>query len=106
MVAVRVVPGNIEFEAKSGETVMEAAHAHGLYWPTTCGGEGTCTTCLMEVVDGGDGLLEMSRYERRTLVEERGEGILAHPVRLACLAVVRDGPIVVAKPGVRPADPT
>ncbi len=101
MVAVKVLPGNIEFDAKPGETLMAAAWSRGLYWPTTCGGQGICTTCLAEVVEGGERLVPMSRSERKTLIAERGEGVLARPVRLACQAVVVDGPVVVVKPGVR-----
>ena len=64
------------------------AHGHGLYWPTTCGGQGICTTCLTEVVSGGEALAEMGRSERKTLVAERGEAILARPMRLACQTAV------------------
>jgi len=103
MAQVTVLPADIDFEAASGETIMGAAQARGLYWPTTCGGQGICTTCLAEVVEGGEHLLEMGRTERKTLVAERGEGILDRPVRLACQAIVLGGPIVVTKPGVQPA---
>ncbi len=104
MAAVRVLPLDIEFDAEVGQTLMQAARSHGFYWPTTCGGQGICATCLSEVVSGEDCLFEMSRGERKTLVAERGEAVLARPLRLACQAVVRDGPIVVLKPGVRPAE--
>ena len=105
MTRVVVEPGGIEFEAAVGETLMGAAQARGLYWPTTCGGQGICTTCLSEVVSGADCLAEMSRYERKTLVSERGERILARPVRLACQAAVRsEGEVRLNKPGVRPAE--
>ena len=84
---------------------MAAAQAAGLYWPTTCGGQAICTTCLSEILSGGDGLVEMSRNERKTLVEERGEAVLKRPLRLACQAAVKGGDaIVVQKPGVRSAD--
>jgi len=104
MVTVKVLPANLEFEAAPGQTLMAAAHACGLYWPTTCGGQGHCTTCLTEVVSGEGCLLEMSRGERKTLVAERGEAVLRRRVRLACQAVVLGGPLVVEKAGVRPAE--
>lgn len=103
MATVTVLPAGIEFEAKSGETMMAAALAGGLYWPTTCGGQGLCTTCLAEVVSGGDHLLEMGRTERKTIAAERGESALRGPFRLACQAIVMSGPVVVEKAGVRPA---
>jgi len=103
---VTVQPSNIEYEAKIGETLMGAANALGYYWPTTCGGQGVCTTCLSEVVSGAESLAEMSRSERKTLIAERGESILAKPVRLACqAAVLGDGDIVLLKPGIRPDAP-
>ena len=80
---------------------MAAAWAKGLYWPTTCGGQGICTTCMMEVIAGGEGLLPMSRGERKTLVAERGEAVLRLPFRLACQTVAQAGEIIVRKPGVR-----
>jgi 2Fe-2S ferredoxin len=105
MTKVVVQPSGIEFEAALGETLMDAAHLHGLYWPTTCGGQGICTTCLSEIVGGAESLAEMSRSERKTLVAERGEAILRRPLRLACQAAVLDtGTIIVSKLGVRAAD--
>jgi ferredoxin len=84
---------------------MGAAQAAGLYWPTTCGGEARCTTCACDVIAGAEGLSEMGRAERRALVDERGEAVLATSVRLACQARVNPGAGVIAvrKPGVRPA---
>ena len=104
MTKVTVLPAEIEFEANPGETLMAAALARGLYWPTTCGGQGICTTCLTEVVSGAEHLLEMGRSERKTLVAERGESVLRSPVRLACQAVLKSGPVVVTKAGVRPSE--
>jgi 2Fe-2S ferredoxin len=106
MTRIVVNPSGLEYEARVGETLMEAARGLGYYWPTTCGGQGVCTTCLSEVVSGGELLAEMGRSERKTLVAERGESILARPVRLSCqAAVLREGTIVISKPGVRaPAD--
>jgi len=101
---VTVLPSNIEYEAAVGETLMGAAQARGLYWPTTCGGQGICTTCLSAIEGGAEALVEMSRYERKTLTSERGEAILRRPVRLACQAAVKaDTPITVRKTGVRAA---
>jgi ferredoxin, 2Fe-2S len=105
MTTVKVQPGELKFEAKIGDTLMAAAQALGYYWPTTCGMQGVCTTCLSEVVSGGELLAEMSRSERKTLLAERGEAILKRPVRLACQAtILGEGTIVLNKTGVRPAD--
>ncbi|MPZ49368.1 MAG: 2Fe-2S iron-sulfur cluster binding domain-containing protein [Dehalococcoidia bacterium] len=104
MTRVTVLPSCIEFEVSIGETLMGGAQARGLYWPTTCGGQAICTTCLTEIVSGGEALAEMGRSERKTLVSERGEAILRRPMRLACQsAVLSEGMITVNKPGVRSA---
>jgi 2Fe-2S ferredoxin len=101
MARVTVLPTKLGFEAPLGLTIMGGAQASALYWPTTCGGQGVCTTCLSEIADGMDLLSEMGRSERKTLVNERGEAILRKPVRLACQAtLVRDGALTVIKSGV------
>jgi hypothetical protein len=49
----------------------------------------------------------MGNAERKTLVEERGEGVLRTATRLACQARPRpeaQGLVIVQKPGVRPPD--
>ena len=105
MARVLVQPSGLEFEVKIGDTLMGSAVGQGWYWPTTCGGQGVCTTCLSEVVSGGELLADMSRSERKTLAAERGEAVLAKPLRLACQAtVLREGNIVLNKSGVRSAD--
>ena len=105
MTLVRVLPDGIEFEAAQGVTLMAAAQASDLYWPTTCGGQGICTTCLTEIVSGAEALAEMGRSERKTLTEERGQAALKRSLRLACqAAVLRPGTVTVTKVGVRSAD--
>jgi len=107
MAKVIVQPSGIEFEAAIGETVMAAAQAHGLYWPTTCGGQGECTTCLSEVQSGLDCLSDMGRSERKSLTSERGESILRKPMRLMCQAtIVQAGEVHLAKNGVHGAAET
>jgi 2Fe-2S ferredoxin len=101
MATVRVEPEGIEFEAADGQTVMDAAHDAGLYWPTTCGGQGICTSCACSVDVGPDNLDPMSRSELRTLSEEMGERtVQVRALRLACQARVL-GDVVVTKRGVR-----
>ena len=101
MPKVTVRPLNIQLEAAPGATIMATAQAGGYYWPTTCGGEGRCTTCACLVVNGMDHLSPRGRSETKVLTEERGPSILQQPVRLACQAQVY-GDVEVEKPGVRP----
>jgi 2Fe-2S ferredoxin len=104
MPRICIRPLDVEIEADATATIMGTAVARGYYWPTTCGGEGRCTTCACEIIEGA-GLLEpMGRAEQKSLVYERGEGVLRTAVRLACQARLRpgDGTVVVQKAGVRP----
>ena len=100
MPKVTVRPLDIEFEVPEGETIMGAAQAHGYYWPTTCGGEGRCTSCACLVLSGMEHLSPRGRSEERVLVEERGPKVLERPVRLACQTRVY-GDAEVEKLGVR-----
>jgi ferredoxin, 2Fe-2S len=70
---IRVLPEDILIEAEDGQTIMDAAHDAGLYWPTTCGGEGICTTCACAIEDGVAHLDPMGRGEQKTLSEDRGD---------------------------------
>jgi 2Fe-2S ferredoxin len=102
MAMLRILPLDDELPADVGATVMGAAQAAGYYWPTTCGGEGRCTTCACEVLEGAEHLSDMGRGERATLADERGEAAITAGVRLACQArVMGDGVILVRKPGIR-----
>jgi 2Fe-2S ferredoxin len=104
MPRITIRPLNVELEAPEGETIMATAQKAGYYWPTTCGGEGRCTTCACVVLDGLDRLSERGRFEAKVLTEERGSMVLEKPIRLACQAHVY-GDVTVEKTGVRrPSD--
>jgi 2Fe-2S ferredoxin len=98
---VTVQPSGITFEAGEGETIMDAARAAGYWWPTSCGGQGECTTCAGEVLSGMENLSTMGRYEQANLIRQRGKAILLQPVRLSCQARVH-GDVEVKRPGVKP----
>lgn len=101
MPQVRILPDNIAIEAEDGQTIMDAAREAGLYWPTTCGGEGICTTCACTVEEGVRHLDPMGRGELKTLSEDRDPKMLASgKLRLACQARVH-GDVTVTKRGVR-----
>lgn len=98
---VTVQPLGIVIEVPEGATIMGAAQDQGYYWPTTCGGEGRCTTCACTIVSGMENLSPRGKNESRVLADERGAAILQKPVRLACQAQAY-GDVVIEKPGVRP----
>jgi ferredoxin len=97
---IHILPLDRTINAADGSSIMEAANAQGLYWPTTCGGHGECTTCAGTILSGGENLSEMGRSERRSLIENRGPASLNKPIRLCCQARVY-GDVSVQKPGVR-----
>lgn len=106
MPKVTVLPLDQIFDAEEGVTIMEAALDHGLYWPTTCGGQGICTSCACSVDEGVENLEPMGRSELKTLSEELGEAaVRKRSLRLACQARLH-GDVTVTKRGVRPAEPS
>ncbi len=100
MPKITIRPLDIEIEAPEGATIMAAAQAEGYYWPTTCAGEGRCTTCACTVLNGMEHLSPRGRSEERVLTEERGPKVLEQPLRLACQTQVY-GDVEVEKLGVR-----
>lgn len=100
MPKVTIRPLDIEIEVPEGATLMAAAEAQGYYWPTTCGGEGRCTTCACRVIDGMERLSPLGRSEERVLAEERGPAAFEQGVRLACQTQVF-GDVEIEKRGVR-----
>jgi len=97
---ITIRPLGFVVEGRLQDTVMAAAQAQGYYWPTTCGGEGRCSTCALTVITGAENLSEMGRSERKTIEAELGPSALARGVRLACQARLL-GDVEVLKPGVR-----
>jgi 2Fe-2S ferredoxin len=100
MPKITVQPMQIEIDVPEGALLMASAEAQGYYWPTTCGGEGRCTTCACLVLSGMQNLSPRGRSEERVLVEERGGKVLEQPIRLACQVQVF-GDAEVQKQGVR-----
>ncbi len=82
---------------------MEAATRLGYKWPTLCNGDGTCTICFVEVVEGADRLSPIGPVERRALDVLPGRRLYEGVVRLACQARPA-GRVVVKKTGVRARD--
>jgi ferredoxin, 2Fe-2S len=98
-VIVRVEPLGADIEVRSGESIMAAAQRCGYRWPTVCGGQGTCRTCFLEIVDGGEHLSPVEPYEQEGL-DTLGPLAARGTTRLAC-QVRATGPATVRKRGVR-----
>ncbi|MEW6472237.1 MAG: 2Fe-2S iron-sulfur cluster-binding protein [Actinomycetota bacterium] len=103
---IRIEPSGVEVTAVEGESVMAAARRHGLHWPTVCGGNATCRTCYLVVVDGAEHFLPAGPTEAEAIHEiTRSFGHRAAPIRLACQASI-SGNVVVSKYGVHPTAET
>jgi 2Fe-2S ferredoxin len=78
---VRFVPLNLVTEAKTDETILDAARRAGAPIGNSCGGVGVCARCRVRVVEGAENLSPPTRME-----ETR---VAAADERLACQAVVK-----------------
>lgn len=100
--------GEREFEAEAGRKLVLAIEDNGVDILHRCGGKAKCTTCRVEVLEGGAG--EMGEAERNRLAVETG---LAENVRLSCqvhvqgdmrVRVLNQASVRGLDPGPRPAD--
>lgn len=48
---VRVEPAGLQFEARAGQTLLQAALQAGVRLPSSCR-NGTCRTCICRMTDG------------------------------------------------------
>ena len=100
---IHVEPTGVSFEAKENETIMAAAIRNGYTWPTICGGQGTCKTCVFLTLEGQRNLVDVEPREEQALdsiidtLPNRGQGF-----RLACQAKAT-GDVKLRKIGVRQA---
>jgi len=99
---VHVEPAGVDIDVFDDESVMHAAERQGYRWPTVCHGQAVCTTCVLEVMAGGDHLTPPGPLERNALAQSPLVQVAAGEVRLACQARVT-GPVTVRKRGVRPS---
>jgi 2Fe-2S ferredoxin len=80
---VKFLPQNVEFEIKSGQTVMSLAHEHGIPIRSTCNGMPSCAECRVRVVDGEWNLNPPARKELGLI----GTGYYIDQRRLSCQAL-------------------
>jgi adenylate cyclase len=63
-----------------GFSVLEASRIGGVPHYAVCGGKGRCSTCRVQIIEGGDTLLEPDMIEQTTLSRINAD----RDVRLAC----------------------
>src|SRR2546425_3844427 len=76
---IKILPLDRVIEAADGLTIMEAAHEHGLYWPTTCGGEGICPSFACPIDEGEANPQPPWRGELKKLAAGLGEAAVRAP---------------------------
>lgn len=92
--AVTLVPRGITVEAACGETLLDALLRAAADFPWLCGGNCSCTTCAVEILEGGEGLSAPEWPELDRLRDVEAEHL---PLRLACQALLVKGHVVVQR---------
>jgi 2Fe-2S ferredoxin len=99
MATVTVEPLGVEFDTRPDETLMEAAHRAGLYWPTVCGGNGYCNRCFIQTDPESPAFSPLGQEEREELERVRWRITYRPGERLACrVRILAD--VTVTKRGV------
>jgi len=88
-------PEGAVIEAKSGETICDAALREGIEIEHACEKSCACTTCHVYIREGGDSLNENTEDEDDMLDKAWG---LDPDSRLSCQTVVSDTDLVVELP--------
>lgn len=77
---VKFIPQNVEFEIKTGESVLHVAQDHGLYIKSVCKGVPSCAECRVRVVEGDHNVLPPGSEELSLI----GTGHFIDRRRLSC----------------------
>lgn len=95
-VALTILPLRITVEAHGGDTILDAALENGIDIAHECGGNCTCTTCHVCIVEGMENLspMEGPEAERLETAPDR-----TPRSRLACQTLLLGGPVTVWVPG-------
>ena len=86
------LPSGFTVTASRGDTILDAALAHGIEMEHECGGNCACTTCHLYVVAGSEGLSASEEVEIDRL--STAESLQTNS-RLGCQAILRGGDVVV-----------
>ena len=87
------LPANSVVQARSGDTILDAALDNGIALPHECGGNCACTTCHVIVMAGQAALSAPEEVETDRLSSAAG---LTASSRLGCQAILRGGDVIVS----------
>lgn len=96
MSKITVTLNGTEFQAEEGSTVLEAATQAGVGLAHACFGNSICTTCRVNVIEGGESLSPKHIKETVSLNYHLN---FDEPCRLACQAkLTGPGPVTLEAP--------
>ena len=90
--SVTFLPSNVTVEAAPGATLLDAALDYGIWLEHECGGNCSCTTCLIRVIQGAEHLSPVEEPEEYRLSTSENR---SRESRLACQALLLGGPVSV-----------
>ena len=91
-VTVTILPDEVSMQARTGDTVLDAALDNGVEMPHECGGNCACTTCHVQVDSGEENLSRMEPVEHDRLATAGNRTAYS---RLACQALLLGGPVTI-----------
>lgn len=92
MITVRFFPQNQSVQAREGDTLLDCALDHGIPLPHICGGNCSCTSCHVYILQGIQNLSPVEEPEEYRLSTARN---LQENSRLACQAILNGGDVTV-----------
>ena len=93
MPRIKIPSRSLHFDVPQGANLMQSLRAQGLPVASSCGGEGVCTHCRVEVLEGSHNLSQKTAAE----TQWESKGRLQGSERLSCQAKVQ-GAITVTTP--------
>jgi 2Fe-2S ferredoxin len=84
----------VTLEVEAGMSILDAAMEYGVPLYHTCGGNASCSTCRVRVLNGAENLSEIEEAEAQVL----DAFDLKPPCRLGCQALVLKGEVEVEIP--------
>ena len=94
MPRVTFLPDNVTVEARTGDTILDAALDHGIALEHDCGGNCACTTCHVLIEEGAENVSAMEEVEEDRLLTAPNRNANS---RLGCQVLVR-GDVTITLP--------
>jgi Na+-transporting NADH:ubiquinone oxidoreductase subunit F len=90
---VKINNGEIEFDGKTGSTLLENLQSNKIFLPSACGGKGSCGMCRCQVEEGGGSILptETGFFSKKEQADHW---------RLACQVKVKEDISIELEPAV------